>query len=115
MFINKNLQIFIFFTDLVACFPEKFIMASVRKRKGTKTYLTMGKKGTKYRRISQGLNLQQSLNSEQILEQPISLEADEGITNQINIDFTQAQPIELNHVTQTTRSKSYPCGKRNSS
>ena len=76
-------------------------MASVRKRKGTKTYLTTGKKSTKYRRISQGLNLQQSLNSEQILEQPISLEADEGITNEINIDFTQAQPIELNHVTQT--------------
>ena len=55
-------------------------MASVRKCKGMKTYLTTGKKSTKYRRISQGLNLQQSLNSEQILEQPISLEADEGIT-----------------------------------
>ena len=29
------------------------------------------------------------------------MEADEGITNEINIDFTQVQPIELNHVTQT--------------
>ena len=48
----------------------------------------------------QGLNLQQLLNSEQILEQPISLEADEGVTNEINLDFMQAQPIELNHVTQ---------------
>ena len=76
-------------------------MASVCKRKGTKTYLTTGKKSTKYRKISQGLNLQQSLNSEQILEQPISLEADEGDTNEINLDFTQAQPIELTHVTQT--------------
>ena len=85
IFINKNLQIFIFFTDLVACFLEKFIMASVRKRKGTKTYLTTGKKSTKYRKISQGLNLQQLLNSEQILEQPISLEADEGDTNEIKI------------------------------
>ena len=45
--------------------------------------------------------MQQSLNSEQILEQPISLEADEGVTNEINLDFTQAQPIELNHVMQT--------------
>ena len=45
--------------------------------------------------------MQQSLNSEQILEQPISLEADEGVTNEINLDFTQAQPIELTHVTQT--------------
>ena len=74
-------------------------MASVRKRKGTKTYLTTGKK-VPNRKISQGLNLQQSLNSEQILEQPISLEADEGVTTEINLDFTQAQPIELTHVTQ---------------
>ena len=45
--------------------------------------------------------MQQSLNLEQILEQPISLEADEGVTNEINLDFTQVQPIELTHVTQT--------------
>ena len=76
-------------------------MASVCKHKGTKTCLTTGKKSTKYRKISQGLNLQQSLNSEQILEQPISLEADEGVTNEINLDFMQAQPIELTHVMQT--------------
>ena len=75
-------------------------MASVCKCKGTKTYLTTGKKSTKYRKISQGLNLQQSLNSEQILEQPISLEAGEGVTNEINLDFMQAQAIELNHVMQ---------------
>ena len=76
-------------------------MASVRKHKGMKTYLMTGKKTTKYRKISQSLNLQQSLNSEQLLEQPISLEDDEGVTNEINLDFTQAQPIEQNHVTQT--------------
>ena len=45
--------------------------------------------------------MQQSLNSEKILEQPISLEADEGDTNEINLNFTQAQQIELTHVTQT--------------
>ena len=28
------------------------------------------------------------------------MEADEGVTNEINLDFTQAQPIELTHVTQ---------------
>ena len=71
------------------------------KCKGTKTYLMTGKKSTKYRKISQGLNFQQSLNSEQILEQPICLEADEGVTNEINLDFTQVQQIELNHITQT--------------
>ena len=75
-------------------------MASVRKCKGMKTYLMTGKKTTKYRKISQSLNLQQSLNSEQLLEQPISLEDDEGVTNEINLDFTQAQPIEQNHVMQ---------------
>ena len=75
-------------------------MASVHKHKGMKTYLMTGKKSTKYRKILQGLNLQQSLNSEQILEQPISLEADEGDTYEINLDFTQAQPIELTHVMQ---------------
>ena len=74
-------------------------MASVHKCKGTKTY--DGKKTIKYRKISQSLNLQQSLNSEQLLEQPISLEDDEGVTNEINLDFTQVQPIEQNHVMQT--------------
>ena len=82
-------------------------MASVHKCKGTKTYLMTGKKSTKYRKISQGLNLQQSLNSEQILEQQISLEADERVTNEINLDFTQVQPIELNHVTQTKPSPNH--------
>ena len=45
--------------------------------------------------------MQQSLNSEQLLQQPISLEDDEGVTNEINLDFTQGQSIELNDVTQT--------------
>ena len=45
--------------------------------------------------------MQQLLNSKQILEQPISLEADEGVTNEINLHFRQAQPIELTHVMQT--------------
>ena len=45
IFINKNLQTNIYLFHRFSCMlSEKFIMASVRKRKGMKTYLMMGKK-----------------------------------------------------------------------
>ena len=84
-------------------------MASIRKCKGTKTSLIMGKKSEKYRKISQSLNLKQSLNSQKLLQQAISLEDDpdicdtnptgesqQGVIHQIHQHFTQAQSIELN-------------------
>ena len=40
-------------------------MASVRKRKGMKTSLTIGKKSAKYRKLSESINLKQSLSSQQ--------------------------------------------------
>ena len=40
-------------------------MASVRKRKGTKTSLTIGKKSAKYRKLSESINLKQSLRTQQ--------------------------------------------------
>ena len=40
-------------------------MASVRKCKGTKTSLTIGKKSAKYRKLSESINLKQSLSSQQ--------------------------------------------------
>ena len=40
-------------------------MASVQKHKGTKTSLTIGKKSAKYRKLSESINLKQSLSSQQ--------------------------------------------------
>ena len=40
-------------------------MASVQKCKGTKTSLTIGKKSAKYRKLSESINLKQSLSSQQ--------------------------------------------------
>ena len=106
-------------TDFVACFSEKLIMASIRKRKGTKTSLTTGKKSEKYRKLSQSLKLNQSLNPQQLLEQPISLEddtdtnttceLDQEVINEVHEHFTQAQSSQLNNspipITQAKRSK----------
>ena len=73
--------------------------------------LTMGKKSVKYRKISQSFNLKQSLNSQKLLQESVSLEDDpdicdtnptgelhQGVINQIDQDFMQAQSIELNDV-----------------
>ena len=106
-------------TDFVACFLEKLIMASIRKRKGTKTSLTTGKKSEKYRKLSQSLKLNQSLNPQQLLEQPISLEddtdtnttceLDQEVINEVHEHFTQVQSSQLNNspipIMQAKRSK----------
>ena len=82
-------------------------MASVQKRKGTKTSLMIGKKSEKYRKLSQSINLKQSLNTRQLL-QAIPLEGNpdtcatnptaeshERLSNQIHQKFTQPESIEV--------------------
>ena len=86
-------------------------MASVRKCKGMKTSLTIGKKSEKYRKLSQSMNLKQSLNTQQLLQEAIPLEdnpdtcatnptaeSHERLSNQIHQKFMQAELIEVNDV-----------------
>ena len=104
-------EIFIFFTDFVACSLEKLIMASVWKCKGKKTSLMIGKKSEKYRKLSQSINLKQSLNTQQLLQEAIPLEdnpdtcttnptaeSHEILSKQIHQKCTQVESIEVNDV-----------------
>ena len=62
-------------------------MASVRKSKGTKTSLTIGKKSAKYRKVNESINLKQS----QITEQEIIL------SDLPNIDTFPTNPTAESH------------------